>query len=255
MLQSVPDPFDSYGPPPAEDQIFSILPPLSVIANAPSSTPSPLTSSTPELEGSSDGIASGKSSWAPATGTYFSESSAAWADVATSPTSTSLPVSPTRTVSPPDVSTAFSYGTTSMSAPSTSNSNGSRRHSHPASSFVNHHQRRSESKLRSVLSVIDESQNQSHSNGGSEEYSGDNPASSSSARANGSSNFDSSSVAWGALKLKLAEHSSNQGDDDITPRNSILVRAQSPSSFSSETPHAERSRSPRSDDASVPITI
>ncbi|KAK7695639.1 hypothetical protein QCA50_000275 [Cerrena zonata] len=43
MLQSVPDPFDTYGPPPAEDKIFSILPPLSVMANAPSSSPSPLT--------------------------------------------------------------------------------------------------------------------------------------------------------------------------------------------------------------------
>lgn len=40
MLQAIPDPFDSYGPPPAEDQIFSILPPLSILS-VPSSAPSP----------------------------------------------------------------------------------------------------------------------------------------------------------------------------------------------------------------------
>lgn len=44
MLQAVPDPFDSYGPPQAEDQIFSILNPLSIMT-----TPSPITM-TPELD-------------------------------------------------------------------------------------------------------------------------------------------------------------------------------------------------------------
>ncbi|PAV20692.1 cytochrome P450 [Pyrrhoderma noxium] len=42
MLQSIPDPFDSYGPPKSEDQIFSILAPLSIFN--PSATPSPKTS-------------------------------------------------------------------------------------------------------------------------------------------------------------------------------------------------------------------
>ena len=43
MLQCVPDPFDSYGPPQPEDQIFSILAPLSIMTNA---QPSPTASTT-----------------------------------------------------------------------------------------------------------------------------------------------------------------------------------------------------------------
>ncbi|PFH52690.1 hypothetical protein AMATHDRAFT_139436 [Amanita thiersii Skay4041] len=49
MLQSIPDPFDSYGPPQSEDQIFSILAPLSMTAVQQSATPSPL-AVTPECE-------------------------------------------------------------------------------------------------------------------------------------------------------------------------------------------------------------
>lgn len=250
MLQAVPDPFDSYGPPPAEDQIFSILPPLSVMANAPSSTASPLTSSTPELEGSSDGITSGKSSWVPATGTYFSESSAAWADAAPS---ASLPVSPARTVSP-DINATYSFAPTSVSPSSASSGSNSspRRHAHTAPPLLNHHHRKSESKLRSVLSVIDESNGQSHTNGGSH----DSPPSdsASSGQTNGSGSGSGSRI-WGALKIKLAQHASSPSlaDDEMTPRNPTRARAQSPSSFSSKTPQAGRSRSPQSDDT-VPIT-
>lgn len=61
MLQAIPDPFDSYGPPASDDQIFSILHPLSTLSKPP--TPSPL-SRTPEprvyghgTNGSSSGIA------------------------------------------------------------------------------------------------------------------------------------------------------------------------------------------------------
>ncbi|GAW01855.1 Protein IVY1 [Lentinula edodes] len=114
MLQSVPDPFDSYGPPQSEDQIFSILPPLSIMPSAPSSTTTPLTR-TPELE-NMEGPPSASS------------------NVPSSPSSSSP-----RSVSP----------TTPI-----------RRHSLPAS--TGHSSRKAESKLRSVLSVIDEA-NSRHS--------------------------------------------------------------------------------------------
>jgi hypothetical protein len=126
MLQSVPDPFDSYGPPQAEDQIFSILAPLSIMTSSHSSSPSPMTGQS-ELDSmdSGDKIAS----WLPRTtnGGMFPSESTEWA---ASPSST--PSTPPRSVSPP--------------------SNLSRRHSTPPSAG----QRKAESKLRSVLSVIDE---------------------------------------------------------------------------------------------------
>ncbi|KIP12860.1 hypothetical protein PHLGIDRAFT_97599, partial [Phlebiopsis gigantea 11061_1 CR5-6] len=142
MLQTVPDPFDSYGPPPSDDKIFSILPPLSVIANTPSATPSPMTSSTPELESSSDG----KNSWTNTAGGFFPETAAAWANVPTSPS-----MSPTTS--------------SSVISPSASPPSVSRRHSVPfvAPSSPTHSHRKSESKLRSVLAVINESSRSAHS--------------------------------------------------------------------------------------------
>ena len=50
MLQSVPDPFDSYGPPQAEDQIFSILAPLSIMTGMSTTASSPM-AGTPEADG------------------------------------------------------------------------------------------------------------------------------------------------------------------------------------------------------------
>ncbi|KAG6378485.1 hypothetical protein JVT61DRAFT_12745 [Boletus reticuloceps] len=125
MLQSVPDPFDTYGPPQAEDQIFTILPPLAVIANAPSPSPSPLTNTPPASSSPPDTI---NHSWAPA-GNFFSGSSSEWSDV-----SSASSISP-RSTSP---SAALK-----------------RRQSHPPS--TSHPLRKSDSKLRSVLTVIDES--------------------------------------------------------------------------------------------------
>ncbi|KAL4075804.1 hypothetical protein J3A83DRAFT_4088168 [Scleroderma citrinum] len=123
MLQSVPDPFDSYGPPQAEDQIFTILPPLAVIANTPSPSPSPMASSPPS--GAETPTALPTNSWAPS-GTYFGTASSEWAD------------SPS----------AFS------NIPrSTSPSSLKRRQSHPLTS---HQSRKSESKLRSVVALVDE---------------------------------------------------------------------------------------------------
>ncbi|KAF6762752.1 hypothetical protein DFP72DRAFT_1041281 [Ephemerocybe angulata] len=69
MLQSVPDPFDSYGIQQSEDQIFSILAPLSIMS-APSPSPSP-SAGTPENEASATFLPSAHpkiTSWLP--GTY-----------------------------------------------------------------------------------------------------------------------------------------------------------------------------------------
>ncbi|KAH6914834.1 hypothetical protein BKA70DRAFT_1557200 [Coprinopsis sp. MPI-PUGE-AT-0042] len=50
MLQTAPDPFDSYGPPQPSDQIFSILTPLSLSSTFPSPSASPIIG-TPHSEG------------------------------------------------------------------------------------------------------------------------------------------------------------------------------------------------------------
>ena len=129
MLQSVPDPFDSYGQPRSEDQIFSILPPLSILAT--SSSPGPLMV-TPQAV-TSDVFATGTSAgWAHGNGNLYSDTASEWADAVPS-TSRSISRSPTkpRSSSPP------------------------RRPNQP-SSPPGASTRRAESKLRSVLSVVDE---------------------------------------------------------------------------------------------------
>lgn len=139
MLQSVPDPFDSYGPPQAEDQIFSILAPLSIMTGMSTTASSPM-AGTPEPDGarSLPSSASTKiSSWLPATsGVPFTAETTAWAG-ATSPLS-----SPPRSTSPPAAG--------SMSPPNGSTT--PRRHSVPGA------QRKAAeaSKLRSMLSAIEE---------------------------------------------------------------------------------------------------
>ncbi|KAI9510445.1 hypothetical protein F5148DRAFT_1010917 [Russula earlei] len=131
MLQSIPDPFDSYGQAHSEDQIFSILPPLSILAPSPS--PGPLTA-TPQTV-TSDVFAIGTSAgWAHSNGAgLYSDTASEWAD-ATPSASSSHPRSPTRPArssSPPQ-------------------------HPNRPSSPPGSNPRRAESKLRSVLSVIDE---------------------------------------------------------------------------------------------------
>jgi hypothetical protein len=133
MLQSIPDPFDSYGPPREEDQIFSILPPLSIMTKAPSPSPSPL-ASTPEKEPAPE-FPPISNSWGNTNGTHFSESNSQWADVATSS------MTPPRSVSP---------ATSSSSPPA------GRRQTFPVPALTGQHQRKSESKLSRSLSIIDE---------------------------------------------------------------------------------------------------
>lgn len=124
MLQSVPDPFDSYGPPQAEDQIFTILPPLSVIANTPSPSASPMTTTPPP--GAEVPASLPNNSWT-SSGTFFATPSSEWADS----------------------SSAFSN-----TSRSTSPSSLKRRQSHPPT--TNHQSRKFESKLRSVVALVDE---------------------------------------------------------------------------------------------------
>ncbi|KAI0771910.1 hypothetical protein BD413DRAFT_48272 [Trametes elegans] len=250
MLQTIPDPFDSYGPQPSEDQIFSILQPLSVIANAPSSTPSPLTS-TPDLE-SSDSAPSAKNSWSAATSGFFPDT-AAWADVpSTSTPPGSGPTSPARSVSPPAV---ISKAATASGL--------SRRHSIPVASTSSlHHSRKSESKLRSVLSVIDESR--SRMNGDTEEGHARSLSADSGASASPATNgkvpdlgeIDTSvwSTKAGSDSAPGGGGNAAGGDEETTPRNTIRVRAQSPvSPFLEDASYPERSRSPQSDDTATAV--
>ncbi|KAJ7095172.1 hypothetical protein B0H15DRAFT_95051 [Mycena belliarum] len=130
MLQSIPDPFDSYGPPQSEDQIFSILAPLSIMttSNAPSSNASPMPTPIPELDGLPS-ISSNHAWMAPSSGNVaFPSPQPEWDDV-NSPSSSTPP----RSVSPPIAN---------------------RKHLAPLNSA--RHPRKSESKLRSVLLPIDE---------------------------------------------------------------------------------------------------
>ena len=128
MLQSVPDPFDSYGPPQAKDKIFSILAPLSIMTSAPSSSASPMARTTPErdLIDSPPSSATNKiTSWLPGTnGALYTSESTEWAGLSP-PSST-----PPRATSPLSVA--------------------NRRHPVPTA------QRKSESKLRAMLPIIDE---------------------------------------------------------------------------------------------------
>jgi len=142
MLQSVPDPFDAYGPPQSENQIFSILAPLSISMStgAPSTSTSPVVA-TSAGRGSMDvfqSFANHKiSSWLPGTnGAIHSPELAEWAS-ASSPTAT-----PPRSTSPAN-------STPSPSRGSSPPNGASRKHTVPIV-------RKAESKLRSVLAVIDE---------------------------------------------------------------------------------------------------
>ena len=144
MLQSIPDPFDSYGPPTTDDQIFSILPPLMT-----TTSPGPTSiASTPQIDTRDLGISPTRPTWMPAVtqigaGGYFTETNSAWADVPSpsrTPTTTPPPKSPPQQMAKsPQQKDAFGVF---------------RRNSHPPTSGGG---TKAESKLRSVLTAIDES--------------------------------------------------------------------------------------------------
>jgi len=214
MLQSVPDPFDSYGPPTAEDQIFSILPPLSILTTAPpSASPSPMMT-TPDID---HGMPTPSTSWTQNGGMYGS-TAAPWGDY-TSPASP--PSSPPRSVSPPSA------------VP--------RRQSYPFPTSPGHHPRRSESsRLRSVLSAVEES---SHRNGASES----SDRSDDSDKTATSSNLDKEreqDSGWGqtAFEQPALNHLTS---NDLTPRNSSFFPT--PSTPTQDIP-PDRSPTPRIED-------
>ena len=146
MLQAIPDPFDSYGPPTTDDQIFSILPPL-MTATSPGPTS---IASTPHLDTRDLGISPTRPSWMPTVpqlgaGGYFTEANSAWADVPSpsrTPTVTPPPKSPPqKRAKSPQQKEGGAFGVF-------------RRNSHPLPAAGG---TKAESKLRSVLTAIDES--------------------------------------------------------------------------------------------------
>jgi hypothetical protein len=190
MLQSIPDPFDSYGQTHSEDQIFSILPPLSILT--PASSPSPM-AVTPRAV-TSEVFATGTSAgWAHGNGILYSDSASEWAD-ALPPASSSLLRSPTkpRSSSPPRTSHRIS-----SSPPGT-----------------NPH--RAESKLRSVLSVVDEAHPKQVDNS----LPTDLAATAVAPATNGPSGERDSGASWTSYPFGEGEHPRSDSQS-TTPRHSM----------------------------------
>lgn len=162
MLQSVPDPFDAYGPPKTEDQIFSILAPLSIMGSNPHRpipTPSPHLGSPGLLShdrfGGGDGIPtlnSKSNSWLPSAniGLTFPSEATEWATTASTPTF----FHPTKATSP----SVHSKSDSESTATADTINGPSRRFTEPevtfsATSYPPVHM--AESKLRSVLSGME----------------------------------------------------------------------------------------------------
>jgi len=213
MLQSIPDPFDSYGQPHSEDQIFSILPPLSILA--PSSSPSPSTV-TPQTV-TSDVFAIG--------------TSVGWAHA-----SSSLPKTPTtknRSSSPPR-----------------------RTNRTPSSSPPGSGSRRAESKLRSVLTVIDEAQQQKQADN-AVPSSSDAAATVTAAVApatNGpseSAEVRDSGASWTNFPSGEVEHPRSDSQN-TTPRHSVSEPASSTEDVSQRD--AQGRQTPESDRLTSPIS-
>jgi len=225
MLQSVPDPFDSYGQPHAEDQIFSILPPLSILA--PSSSPSPLMVSPQTV--TSDVFATGTSArWAHSNGTLYSDAASDWADVLPSSASGALlTTTPTK---------AQSSGSSPSRRPN-------RQPSPPGSSS-----RRAESKLRGVLSVIDEAQPRQNDDAVPSSPPATDHTPDDAAAMNGASARDSDAN-WPGFPFGEFPRSTSQ---DSTPRNSISGPA-SPTFDTHPSLDTPGKRTPESDRTSVPI--
>ena len=221
MLQSIPDPFDSYGQTHSEDQIFSILPPLSILAPAASPNPMAVTPQT----GTSDVFATGTSAgWAHGNGILFSDSASEWAD-ALPPASSSLLRSPTkpRSSSPPPRPVR-----TSSSPPGTN-------------------PRRAESKLRSVLSVIDEAHPKQVDNS----LPFDAAATAATPATNGPSGARDSGASWTNFPSGEGEHPKSDSQS-TTPRHSIS-RPASPTEDANRA-DAQRRQSPELDRTMLPVT-
>ncbi|KAJ3503854.1 hypothetical protein NLJ89_g8244 [Agrocybe chaxingu] len=229
MLQSVPDPFDSYGPPQSEDQIFSILAPLSIMSSAPSSAASPLTGSTPERDrvNSLPNSANNKiTSWLPgANGTLYTPESAEWAPVPFPSSTPPRSTSPPNSTSPPHVPT--------------------RRHSVPSIT------RKSESKLRSVLAVIDEGKSRRESEGSTPLGPSPLPPILTSIAAPRPD--PDPDVGWAYAHEQ--SHSSSNEDEQLTPRHSTLFSSQSPPPPPDSPPSRELDQPHEPDDQVAVIPV
>lgn len=168
MLQCVPDPFDAYGPPQAEDQIFSILSPLSISMNMNNTTPTKAlstSSSSAELSSSmtmvpgitperDDDVHRKISSWLPgANGATVYEWARGGPSNTLSAKTASPPSSPLRRHSiSPALSRHSAMSSSSSSLHRTNNTSPrTRKYSAPALII-----RKAETQLRSVISVLEE---------------------------------------------------------------------------------------------------
>jgi hypothetical protein len=253
MLQSIPDPFDSYGPPTTEDQIFSILPPLMT-----TTSPGPTSIvSTPQLHTSDLGISPTRPTWMPTVthpgvGGYFTETNSAWADISSPPRTapiTSPPKSPPQKRS--NKEGAFGI---------------SRRNSHPPLSGDG---TKAESKLKSVLTAIDESHTRSSNGSSGSEKGTDSPDTPTNAegscRTNGFTRpaLDELGRAFGdgGDRVGSWSHDSFDANDEsenetspATPRRSaaFLPTSTDPSSPTLRGHHKEASRTPTAEPVELP---
>lgn len=158
MLREIPDPFNEFGSPPAEDAIFSILPPLSIMAPSPSLSQSSSHSGTPSLTNDilTPFTPSSSTTSAAAPTTTSSYAGASFAGFASSSwTEVAATQSPQRYTAADEWADAHSPPA-SPSPPRSPSPSRPPVKSRPSSPPNSKGHSRSESKLRSVLAVIDE---------------------------------------------------------------------------------------------------
>jgi hypothetical protein len=187
MLQAIPDPFDSYGPPQAEDSIFSILPPLSIISNAPSRSQTP--SQTPEAN--VQPLPASGSSWLPTNG-FFPDTPSDWTNVHSSSST------PPRSSSPP---------------PATY------RRQHPPG----RRRRGSESTIR-TLSAANEGYGRGSGDANQEQLNDNQFPAVSNVNGNSSSDTNSS---WDSFTYGQSPYEPVQKPEDVMPRHSTMYSSQS----------------------------
>jgi hypothetical protein len=227
MLQSIPDPFDSYGPPQAEDQIFSILQPLSISVNAPSPSPTPMDASPPDTAKPDDNKKD-RNAWSPSNGEYFpaAEISPQWADVPFPPMTSSTPP---RSASPPISTTK-------------------RRQSHPPLS--GHQSKKSGSKLKTVLPVVDEHTPRQTDGSKTTHTEPTAPAPLPSLN----SDTDTRDTSWGQFAYGESPYEPFYGGRDNTPPHSRHPLLHSQPSIPTFDPDPPRSQTPQADHATnVPL--
>ncbi|VDB83312.1 unnamed protein product [Peniophora sp. CBMAI 1063] len=156
MLREIPDPFNEFGSPPAEDTIFSVLQPLSIMAPSPSLSQSSSHSGTPSHDILTPFTPSSSSTSAAAPATTSSYAGASFAGFASNWTEGAATQSPQRYTAADEWADAHSPPASPSPPRSPSPSRPASR-PRPSSPPNSKGHSRSESKLRSVLAVIDES--------------------------------------------------------------------------------------------------